>query len=86
MKNPALRQEPRYEPAPVIPLKHEIPLLEWLKENNRILFREQKLDLPSPIEENDEIDEIIEEDDVDSFADDSDYSADDDDIEDTENY
>jgi hypothetical protein len=39
-KNPALSQEPRYEPAIVIPLKQESSLLDWLKANNRLIARE----------------------------------------------
>lgn len=39
-KNPALSQEPRYEPAIVIPLKQDTSLLEWLKANNRLISRE----------------------------------------------
>jgi hypothetical protein len=40
-KNPALVQEPRYEPAIVIPLKQEASLLDWLKANDRLIPREQ---------------------------------------------
>ena len=39
-KNPALVQEPRYEPAIVIPLKQEASLLDWLKANDRLIARE----------------------------------------------
>lgn len=39
-KNPALVQEPRYEPAIVIPLKQKASLLDWLKANNRLIPRE----------------------------------------------
>ncbi|MGF1587928.1 MAG: DUF3134 domain-containing protein [Pleurocapsa sp.] len=38
--NPALIQEPRYEPAIVIPLKQEASLLDWLKASNRLIPRE----------------------------------------------
>ncbi|MGB0560793.1 MAG: DUF3134 domain-containing protein [Spirulinaceae cyanobacterium] len=41
MKNPSLRQEPRYEPASVIPLKRGESLLEWLEHNNRLVHRVQ---------------------------------------------
>lgn len=44
MKNPALRKEKRYEPAPVIPLKQEGSLLDWLEANNRLIYREEKED------------------------------------------
>ena len=40
VKNPALSQEPRYEPAIVIPLKQDTSLIEWLKANNRLISRE----------------------------------------------
>ncbi|MGF1485499.1 MAG: DUF3134 domain-containing protein [Prochloraceae cyanobacterium] len=40
MENPALRQEPRYEPAVVIPIKQEHSLLEWLESKNRLIARE----------------------------------------------
>ncbi|MDJ0727203.1 MAG: DUF3134 domain-containing protein [Prochloraceae cyanobacterium] len=40
MENPALRQEPRYEPAVVIPIKQEYSLLEWLESKNRLIARE----------------------------------------------
>lgn len=40
MKNPALLQEPRYEPAIVIPLKQEASLLDWLKASGRLIPRE----------------------------------------------
>lgn len=39
-KNPALSQEPRYEPAIVIPLKQDTSLLDWLKANDRLILRE----------------------------------------------
>ena len=71
MKNPALVQEPRYEPAVVIPLKQEASLLDWLKANNRIIARET-------IEE---IDTIKAEDDLEALMDseDDDFVDDDDD-------
>lgn len=42
MKNPALRKEKRYQPAPVIPLTQDDSLLDWLDANNRIIYREEK--------------------------------------------
>lgn len=44
MKNPALRKEKRYEPAPVIPLKQDGSLLDWLEANDRIIYREERED------------------------------------------
>ena len=40
MNNPSLHQEPRYEPAAVIPLKQEASLIDWLKANNRLIPRD----------------------------------------------
>jgi hypothetical protein len=65
-KNPALVQEPRYEPAIVIPLKQEASLIDWLKANNRLIARESS-----------EIDKVKAEDDLDVLMD-----SDDDDDED----
>jgi hypothetical protein len=58
MKNPALHQEPRYEPAIVIPLKQEASLLDWLKANNRLIPRES-LDGDTYSGEDPEIDELM---------------------------
>lgn len=40
MDNPAVRQESRYEPASVIPLKNKHSLLDWLSSENRLIPRE----------------------------------------------
>ncbi len=76
MKNPALRQEPRYEPAPVIPLKQEGSLLDWLQAHDRIIFREEKINEPQR-QEDQEISELIEGEDIEFERD-----YDDDDIDD----
>jgi len=57
MKNPALRKEKRYEPAPVIPLKQEGSILEWLGSNNKIMYREEKEEKVNilPVSEDEEI-------------------------------
>lgn len=62
MKNPALRKEKRYEPAPVIPLKQDGSLLDWLDANNRIIYREEKEEkiLPLGMPEDEEISDLIE--------------------------
>lgn len=82
MKNPALRQEKRYEPAPVIPLKQEGSLLEWLESNNRIIYREEKEEkvILLPASEDEEISELIdgEDDDFDTDLDGNDLDEDDD--------
>ena len=62
MKNPALFEEVRYEPAKVIPLKQTKTLLDWLESEGRIIFREEKP--RKSLEENDrEIDDLMEVDD-----------------------
>ena len=67
LKNPALVQEPRYEPAIVIPLKQEASLLDWLKANNRLIPRE-------PVE----TEKVKTEDDLDVLMDGEDEDFDDD--------
>ena len=59
MKNPALTQELRYEPASVIPLKQESSLIDWLQANNRLIPREQKEKESSDNAEDPEIDELM---------------------------
>ena len=60
-ENRALKIQIRYEPAPVIPLKQDGSLVDWLKENNRLIYREENLTekeiLPTEEEEFDLIDE-----------------------------
>jgi len=69
-KNPALVQEPRYEPAIVIPLKQEASLLDWLKASNRLIPREVvEIEKTKPTD--DDLDVLMDGDD-DDFADDSD--------------
>lgn len=85
MKNPALRKEKRYEPAPVIPLKQDGSLLDWLEANNRMIRREEKEEkLVMPIlTEDEEISDLIDGEDDDFDADDfdtDDLDDDDDDI------
>nr|WP_199337773.1 DUF3134 domain-containing protein [Nostoc sp. FACHB-280] len=36
MSNPALHEEPRYQPAAIIPLKQEQSLLDWLASTGRL--------------------------------------------------
>ncbi|MEM1368832.1 MAG: DUF3134 domain-containing protein [Cyanobacteria bacterium P01_H01_bin.15] len=61
MKNPALSQESRFEPAKVIPLKNDSSLLEWLRASDRIIEREVVKEIAS-VEEDPEFDGLIEED------------------------
>ena len=57
-KNPALSQEPRYEPAIVIPLKQEASLLDWLKANDRLIPREPA-EKEQEVDAADEMDELL---------------------------
>ncbi len=59
MKNPALTQELRYEPASVIPLKQESSLIGWLQANNRLIPREPKEKEFINDSEDPEIDELM---------------------------
>ena len=68
-KNPALVQEPRYEPAIVIPLKQEASLLDWLKANNRLIPRESVE--TEKVKAEDDLD-VLMDGDEDDFIDDSD--------------
>ncbi|MEM7595929.1 MAG: DUF3134 domain-containing protein [Cyanobacteria bacterium P01_A01_bin.83] len=68
-KNPALVQEPRYEPAIVIPLKQEASLLDWLKANNRLIPREPVE--TEKVKSDDDLDVLMDGDD-DDFDDDPD--------------
>ena len=68
-KNPALVQEPRYEPAIVIPLKQEASLLDWLKANDRLIARESIE--PEKIKADDDLEVLMDADD-DDFVDDTD--------------
>jgi hypothetical protein len=42
MYNPSVRQEARYEPASVIPLKTDSSILEWLRNSGRMMQRDDK--------------------------------------------
>ena len=70
-KNPALSQEPRYEPAVVIALKQKASLLDWLEANNRLIprepFEKEKIDAPDDIEQllDNEDDDFEEDEDLD---------------------
>lgn len=63
-KNPALIQEPRYEPAIVIPLKRESSLIDWLKANNRLIPRES-VETVEKVKTDDDLDVLMDGDDDD---------------------
>ena len=68
VKNPALFQEPRYEPAIVMPIKQKASLLDWLRANNRLIVRADsepdKIEAPDAIEDllDNEEDDFVEDD------------------------
>ncbi|MDJ0597840.1 MAG: DUF3134 domain-containing protein [Crocosphaera sp.] len=66
--SPAISQEPRYEPAAVIPVKRDSSIINWLEATNRLIYREQE-DTKSSVEEDAEISDLI---DVDDNYDDDD--------------
>lgn len=59
MQNYSLRQEPRYEPAVVIPLKQETSLLAWLEANGRLIPRDPQ-EQEGLLDEDEEITELME--------------------------
>ncbi len=70
-KNPALVQEPRYEPAIVIPIKREASLIDWLKANNRLIPREP-VEATDKVKADDDLDVLMDGDDDDFDDDDED--------------
>lgn len=77
MKNPALRQESRYEPATVIPLKQETSLVDWLQANNRLISREVIEDHSSLLTDDEEISELMDVDDDPYLDEDDDFEPED---------
>ena len=67
MKNRALRQELRYEPASVIPLKHKHSLLDWLESQNRLIPRDEDSKAAAPANSEGEISDLMGEDDSDDI-------------------
>ncbi len=66
--SPAISQEPRYEPAAVIPVKRDSSIINWLEATNRLIYREQE-EIKGTVEEDAEISDLI---DVDDNYDDDD--------------
>ncbi|GAB4383957.1 MAG: hypothetical protein Kow00121_46770 [Elainellaceae cyanobacterium] len=74
MRNPALHEQPRKQPATVIPVQRDASILDWLERTGRLLSRETSdFDYSQPDEE--EITELMTGDDS-SFDDDDDDSLD----------
>ncbi|MCU0517997.1 MAG: DUF3134 domain-containing protein [Oscillatoria sp. Prado101] len=79
MYNPSLREEPRNQPAEVIPLKQETSFLDWLDSTGRLLARDVH-DPDGYLDDQEEIDALIVDDnsyDLDEDGDDDDLMADD---------
>jgi Protein of unknown function (DUF3134) len=76
--NPALKQQPRYEPAPVIAVQRNTSILEWLESQGRLIERDERdpsvstLDLPNSEDELFDDDRDFQEDDDSDDADDAD--------------
>jgi Protein of unknown function (DUF3134) len=76
--NPALKQQPRYEPAPVIAVQRNTSILEWLESQGRLIERDERdpavsaLDQPNLEEELFEDDRDYQEEDDSDDADDAD--------------
>jgi len=82
MYNPSVRQEARYEPATVIPLKTDSSILEWLRNSGRMMPRDEKDDQskgPTVLEEDIDISVLI--DDESGYDDGLDLGGDEDDFE-----
>lgn len=70
MRNPALHQQPRTQPAAVIPVQRDASILDWLEGTGRLLSRESSdFDF---LHEEEEINELM-------AGDDSSFDVDDDD-------
>ncbi|MGB5596585.1 MAG: DUF3134 domain-containing protein [Crocosphaera sp.] len=67
-QSPAISQEPRYEPAAVIPVKRDSSIINWLEATNRLIYREQE-EVKIPLKEDAEISDLI---DIDDNYDDED--------------
>lgn len=72
MKNPALRELPRNQPAAVIPPQRDASILDWLENTGRLLARE--VSDPDYRDDEAEINELM-------SAEDNSFDADDDDDE-----
>jgi hypothetical protein len=60
--NPALKQQPRYEPAPVIAVQRNTSILEWLEAQGRLIERDDRDPAVSTLDQPNLDDELFEED------------------------
>lgn len=70
MRNPALHEQPRSQPAAVIPVQRDASILDWLEGTGRLLSRETGE--TKFLEEEEEINELM-------AGDDNSFDLDDDD-------
>lgn len=60
--NPALKQQPRYEPAPVIAVQRNTSILEWLESQGRLIDRDDRDPAVSALDQPNVDDELFEDD------------------------
>ncbi len=60
--NPALKQQPRYEPAPVIAVQRNTSILEWLEAQGRLIERDDRDPAVSALDRSSIDEELFEED------------------------
>ncbi|OLP19097.1 hypothetical protein BST81_07770 [Leptolyngbya sp. 'hensonii'] len=69
--NPSLREEPRSQKAPLIPLEHDSSILSWLESTGRLLARDSS-EFDYLDDEDPEISNLMTGEDGDAFDDDDD--------------
>ena len=60
--NPALKQQPRYEPAPVIAVQRNTSILEWLESLGRLIDRDERDPAVSALDRSNLDEELFEDD------------------------
>ncbi|WP_287128219.1 DUF3134 family protein [Candidatus Cyanaurora vandensis] len=58
MRNPTLREEPRYEKAAILPMAQRESILEWLQSKGRVVARQN---IEMPVLDEEEIEELFDE-------------------------
>jgi Protein of unknown function (DUF3134) len=80
-QNPALTERPRFQPAPVIPVRRETSILDWLEAQGRLIERDEK-DVTQPEFPPDNFADDLMEGEYDSANNDDDDSSDSNDLDD----
>ena len=78
--NPALKQQPRYEPAPVIAVQRNTSILEWLESQGRLIDRDERDPAVSALDRSNLDEAVCEDDRAYQEEDDSDDADDTDEI------